>query len=60
MVLKMLVDDTVHVNISFYVIKDRLRNYTTKLISFPSLFQVKRCGGNDNGDDDKLFSGTDD
>ena len=56
--LNMLLDDTVHVDISFYIIKDRLSNYTIIFISLPTLFQVERFVGSDNGDDDdKLFSG---
>ena len=54
----MLLDDTVHVDISFYIIKDRLSNYATIFISLPTLLQVERFGGSGNGDDDdKLFSG---
>ena len=53
----MVLDDTVHVDIYFHIIKDRLRSYTTIFISFPTLLQVERFGGSDNGDDNKLFSG---
>ena len=53
----MVLDDTVHVDIYFHIIKDRLCSYTTIFVSFPTLFQVERFGGNDNGDDDKLLSG---
>ena len=47
----MVLDDTVHVDISFYIIKDRLSNYTTIFINLPTLLQVERFGGSDNGDD---------